>query len=143
MTPAGLVRLQADEGLRLHAYQDTVGRWTIGYGYAGPEVREGLVWDLPTAQKMLLSCVFRADQHLNSALFWYAGLDPVRRDVLVNIGYNVGVPALLTWTNTLAAFRAKDWGLAHELLLTEGKWNTQVGDRAKRLAQAVLTGSWA
>jgi len=30
------------EGLRLTAYQDQVGVWTIGYGHTGPDVYQGL-----------------------------------------------------------------------------------------------------
>lgn len=38
----GLALTRAFEGLRLEAYQDSAGRWTIGYGHTGPEVHEGL-----------------------------------------------------------------------------------------------------
>jgi len=40
----GLNLTMADEGLRLTAYQDSGGVWTIGWGHTGPEVHEGLVW---------------------------------------------------------------------------------------------------
>lgn len=32
------------EALRLVAYTDAVGVWTIGWGHTGPDVYEGLVW---------------------------------------------------------------------------------------------------
>ncbi len=40
---AGTMKLVKDfEGLRLTAYQDSVGVWTIGYGHTGPEVKPGM-----------------------------------------------------------------------------------------------------
>lgn len=41
------------EGLRLKAYQDVAGVWTIGYGHTGPEVREGQMINQATARKLL------------------------------------------------------------------------------------------
>lgn len=41
---SGMEVTQSDEGLRLHAYQDSGGVWTIGWGHTGPDVHEGLVW---------------------------------------------------------------------------------------------------
>ena len=32
------------ESLRLVAYRDAVGVWTIGWGHTGSDVHEGLVW---------------------------------------------------------------------------------------------------
>lgn len=38
----GLALTEQFEGLRLTAYQDSVGVWTIGYGHTGPDVHPGL-----------------------------------------------------------------------------------------------------
>jgi lysozyme len=38
----GLALTRSFEGLRLEAYRDSAGIWTIGYGHTGPEVRAGL-----------------------------------------------------------------------------------------------------
>jgi lysozyme len=40
----GIGLTTTDEGLRLVAYRDSGGVWTIGWGHTGPEVCEGLVW---------------------------------------------------------------------------------------------------
>jgi lysozyme len=42
--PEALAMTENDEGLRLEAYQDSGGVWTIGWGHTGPEVHAGLVW---------------------------------------------------------------------------------------------------
>ncbi len=41
------------EKLRLKAYRDAVGVWTIGYGHTGPEVKAGLTITPETAQAWL------------------------------------------------------------------------------------------
>ena len=41
------------EGLRLDAYQDGAGIWTIGYGHTGPEVTRGLTISLDYAEALL------------------------------------------------------------------------------------------
>lgn len=48
-SPDAMKMTEEDEGLRLTAYQDTGGIWTIGFGHVGPEVHEGLVWTLQQA----------------------------------------------------------------------------------------------
>lgn len=46
--------IQRLEGLRLNAYQDVAGVWTIGYGHTGPEVVKGLAWGRQQAEDALL-----------------------------------------------------------------------------------------
>lgn len=50
---AGLQLTEAFEGVRLTAYQDVRGRWTIGYGHTGPDVHAGLVWTQQQAEDAL------------------------------------------------------------------------------------------
>lgn len=40
----GLNLTMTSEALRLVAYRDAVGVWTIGWGHTGPDVYEGIVW---------------------------------------------------------------------------------------------------
>ena len=42
VSPAGRALIERNEGLRLEAYQDIVGVWSIGYGDTGPDVVPGL-----------------------------------------------------------------------------------------------------
>jgi len=39
---AGLDLIKSFESLRLRAYRDPVGIWTVGYGHTGPDVYPGL-----------------------------------------------------------------------------------------------------
>jgi lysozyme len=49
----GLQMTMTEESLRLTAYQDAVGVWTIGWGHTGPEVHKGLVWTREQAEAAL------------------------------------------------------------------------------------------
>jgi len=40
---AGLALIERNEGLRVAAYRDIAGIWTIGYGHTGSDVHAGLV----------------------------------------------------------------------------------------------------
>ena len=49
----GLALTQKFEGLKLNAYQDQVGVWTIGYGHTGPTIHAGLIITQDQADHLL------------------------------------------------------------------------------------------
>ena len=142
MTSEGLAQLRLDEGLRLIAYGDTKGVLTIGYGHTGPDVRLGMTISSIEAEALLAKDVARTETALRK-LAWTSQLDPVRFDVLCNIGFNVGVGDLLHWPRTLGHFAAQNWPAAANDLLHEGKWKDDVGDRATRLSRVTAAGTWS
>lgn len=143
MTPAGIDELKLDEGCRLHAYLDTVGVWTIGWGYTGPEVNRGLVWTQKQADDALAHRVAGFEEDVARELPWSVTLDPVRKDVLAQLAYNLGIEGLKHWPVTLRAIRRGAWSEAAADILANPVWCGQVGRRAKRIASALRTGHWA
>ena len=135
--PELIAALKQDEGLRLNAYRDTVGVWTIGYGRA--HVAPNTVWNQGMAEAALIEDVKEHNAKLLKALPWVAGLDRVRRNVLFNMAYNLGVDGLLGFKNTLEAVRTGRYNQASAGMLAS-KWAKQVKGRAVRLAQEMLTG---
>lgn len=137
--------LKIDEGLRLTAYQDTVGVWTIGYGHTGPEVKRGLVWTKEQAEAALIADIVDHNRRIHAALPWLRGLDPVRRRVLENMAFNLGIgnaatgKGLLGFKNTLAYVQAGQFDKAADGMLAS-KWAGQVKGRAVRLAKEMRTG---
>lgn len=135
--------LKRDEGLRLNAYQDTVGVWTIGYGHA--HVQPGTVWNQQKAEEVLKQDVLEHNAKLAAALPWINGLDPVRRRVLQNMAFNLGVgdaqkrTGLLGFRNTLEYVRTGQYEKAAAGMLAS-KWAKQVKGRAVRLAEQMRTG---
>jgi len=138
-TPFLIDDLESDEGLRLHAYQDSVGVWTIGWGHTGPEVLPGLTWTSDEAHDGLVADIARTQNQLDARLPWWRTLNDVRQDVIVELAFNLGVGGLLTFHNTLAAVQAGNWQLAASDMLLS-KWAKQVGERAMRLANLMEFG---
>lgn len=137
--------LKRDEGLRLEAYLDTEGVWTIGYGHTGPEVKRGLVWTREQAENALIEDIEKHNRQLHAALPWAQRLDPVRRRVLENMAFNLGIGSaatgkgLLGFKNTLAYVQAGQFDKAADGMLAS-KWARQVKGRAVRLAKEMRTG---
>ena len=124
-----------DEALRQRMYVDTVGKHTIGVGHnldAKPiSQRAALV--------ILEDDVADVLAELDAALPWWRELNEVRQRVLINMGFNLGVPGLLAFHNALSAAQAGNYvAAANEML--NSKWATQVGERAQRLAKMMATG---
>jgi lysozyme len=146
MTPAGLERLKLDEGCELHAYPDPLtggDPYTIGYGCTGEGIGPGVVWTQTQADAELLVRVEQTEADLAGALpSWFASLDPVRRDVLTNIAYNIGVKGLAHWPVTLSAVGAKKYAAAADDIASNVLWKSQVGARVERCASAMRTDSW-
>ena len=135
--PELISALKRDEGLRLTAYKDTVGVWTVGYGHA--HIAPGTVWNQGKAEQMLIEDVKKHNAELLEKLPWVAGLDRVRQNVLFNMGFNLGINGLLGFKNTLEAVRTGRYNDAASGML-KSLWAKQVKGRAVRLAQEMQTG---
>ena len=131
----GLIQdLKVDEGFRAKAYQDTEGVWTVGYGTNLQELVVSPAWAL---DEMLLT--LRQRERECQALAWYQPLSSLRKRVILNMAYNLGMPRLGRFVKMIAALEAGDYvAAAHEML--NSKWHTQVGARAERLAQQMAQG---
>lgn len=133
--------LKFEEGLKLEAYQDTVGVWTVGYGDTGPDVVKGLKISKEEADARL---EIRA-RDANTAAFQVVGrdawehLNPVRRVVIASMCYQMGPAGLAKFIRTLAAVRAGQWDEA-SIAMLQSAWAKQTPNRARRAAAMMLTG---
>ncbi len=133
--------LLVDEGVVLHAYQDSLGYWSLGCGRLIDKRRGG---GISYSEAMLL-LEHDIDKHwddLVERMPWVLTLDEVRQACLANLSFNLGVDGLVKFTNTLAAIKRKDWPAAARGLRAS-KWYTQVQrSRSERLIAMMLTGEW-
>jgi lysozyme len=90
---AGFDLTKQFEGLRLTAYQDQVGVWTVGYGHTGSEVHGGLVITQDQADILLHSDVAGAVACVNRAVT--ANIFQSHFDALVDFVFNLGCGRLL------------------------------------------------
>ena len=134
-------QIARDEGgYQKSAYQDSLGYWTIGFGRLIDKRKDGGI-SRAEAELMLDNDIRDKTAELIAALPWIPLIDPVRRAVLVNMAFNLGVAGLLGFHATLEAVHAGDWAAASQHML-ESKWAQQVGPRAHRLADQMRTGEW-
>lgn len=96
ISEAGLEHIKHFEGLRLKAYLDPVGIWTIGYGHTGKDVYEGLEITKQQAHDLLVEDVKEAEQDVN--LLAKVTLTQGQYDALVDFAYNLGGGSLKSST---------------------------------------------
>lgn len=138
MSQEGLKVLRYFEGLRLTAYQDAVGVWTIGHGETGPHVREGLTWTVDQADLALRR---RLDNEFVPGVLAAItrSMKQCELDAMVDLAYNVGVAAFQQST-LVKKFNAGDTaGAANEFL----RWDkaggvSLLGLRRRRAADRAL-----
>ena len=129
-----LASTKLHEGFRNRAYQDTVGVWTIGYGTNLQE----LVIDDELATKWLYDKLRQAEVSAGGYP-WYAKLSQPRKDVIVEMIYNLGLPRFDKFAKLKTALAEQKFDVAAMEMLSS-VWAEQVGVRALRLAGQMKTG---
>ena len=129
-------QLVRHEGLRLKPYRCTAGKLTIGIGRnlddCGISQSEAYI--------MLINDIMNCEKQLQVKIpDIYNGLDEVRKSVLLNMCFNLGINGLLGFKNTLAFVKAGDWERAANNMLVS-KWAKQVGRRAIELSELMRKG---
>ena len=125
------------EGLELKPYRCTAEKLTIGVGRNIED--RGITED--EARYLLKNDIKIVEDELLERKPEVAGLDAVRQRVLVDMGFNLGIPTLLKFQNMWTAIEEEDFERAAEEAM-DSRWAKQVGRRAERLCQAMATGEW-
>jgi lysozyme len=92
----GLALTKSFEGLRLAAYQDCGGVWTIGYGHTGPKVVEGMTISQVTAETLLTDDLEDAVTCVNLGVT--AIISQSQFDAMVDFCFNAGRGSFLQST---------------------------------------------
>ena len=132
-------QIKRQEGLRLEAYQDTLGNRSIGYGHTpafpGQTITEA------EADSWLMQDLNGAQTDLLTALPWCFSLSVPRYCVLWNMTFNMGIGHLLEFRLMLAAVRNANYSEAAKQMMNS-LWASQVKERATELAEQMETGHW-
>lgn len=129
--------LREHEGLRLKAYKDSVGVWTIGYGRNLQELQI----DQPLANHWLEEDMENALVEAKRFAEYHALDSDARRNAFVEMIFNLGRYRFMQFRKMLAAIREKDYNEASMQML-DSKWARQVGRRAEVLASQMRTGKF-
>ena len=92
----GFQMTRSFEGLRLTAYQDCAGIWTIGYGHTGPDVTPGKTITELEAEALLHADLAAAATCVNRAV--NVPIHQCQFDALVDFCFNAGRGSLLKST---------------------------------------------
>ena len=103
--------IEPSEGLRLRAYRDSVGVWTIGYGHTSsagdPAVRPGMVISDVQADQILSRDLALFESGLSKLLLGVKNVEQREFDALGSISFNIGLGNLRS-SSLLRAYRAGD-----------------------------------
>ncbi|MFZ5192727.1 lysozyme [Enterobacter roggenkampii] len=121
----GIAVIKQFEGCKLTAYQDSVGVWTIGYGWTQPvdgkPIRAGMTIKQETAERLLKTGLVSYESDVSRLV--KVGVTQGQFDALVSFTYNLGARSLSTST-LLRKLNAGDYaGAADEFL----RWNKAGG----------------
>ena len=128
-------QLTLHEGRRTKPYTCTAGKLTIGVGRNLTD--RGLSED--EIDYLLVNDIILVEEGLDSTLPWWRTLDTVRQRVLIDMVLNLGITRFLKFKNTIKFIKEGEYKDASENML-KSLWAKQVGKRANRLAQMMLTG---
>ena len=121
----GIALIKQFEGCKLTAYQDSVGVWTIGYGWTKPvdgkPIRAGMTIKQETAERLLKTGLVSYESDVSRLV--KVGLTQGQFDALVSFTYNLGARSLSTST-LLRKLNAGDYATAADEFL---RWNKAGG----------------
>lgn len=134
-------QLKRHEGFRSRPYRCTAGVWTIGFGHT-----HGVTPDSPPIPRDVAEDILRQDvlvsiEDARAVCPCFDSLSPPRKVVLANMAFNLGRHRLSKFVNTLRFICAGDYKQA-ALNMLKSKWATQVGQRARELANMMSTGQY-
>jgi lysozyme len=130
-------QLSIDEGRKNRLYTCTAGKLTIG---VGRNLTDRALFE-DEIDLMLKNDIALVERQLDESLSWWRQMTDARQNVLVNMGFNLGVPGLLGFKNTLAFMKSGRYDEAAAGMMSS-KWAKQVGRRAERLAAIVRSGEF-
>jgi lysozyme len=153
-----LDKLIEHEGMVLTVYQDTLGIDTIGIGRnlkdRGISKEELAYLDIPNIETVYQHGITEADARflamndikiVESELCrvhkCVENLDAVRQLILMDMAFNMGVPRLCKFKKMWNAIHESNFEVAGFEMM-DSKWARQVGNRAKKLSDAMKFGEF-
>ncbi len=128
ISPNGIDLIRNFESLRLNAYDDGVGVWTIGYGTtkypSGVRVKKGDICTLEQAKSYMQHDLKKFERTVNNAV--NVTINQNQFDALVSLAYNIG-PTAFEESTLVKRLNEKNYKAAADQF---GLW---VNARGKRL----------
>lgn len=128
-------RIKKNEGFESFPYKCPAGKVSIGYG----RNLEDCGISEQEAEILLSNDITRAKLELYNNFPWTIGMDDIRKGVLVEMVFNMGITRFKQFKKMLAACQNGEWDkVANEML--DSKWHKQTKKRAETLAEIMKKG---
>ena len=137
-------QLKIDEGVKYEIYNDHLGYATFGIGHLIVEGDEEHGKPIGTAvSEERVNAIFEEDvqKYISESKKVFPNLDDLQetaQQVIVNMCFNMGAPRLSQFKKFIAGVNRADWPTA-AIEMMDSRWANQVGDRATRLRNRILT----
>jgi lysozyme len=135
--------IKEHEGLRLKVYKDIKGNDTIGFGHKLRNNERFTEISLDLAEQLLALDIAEAKSDCFQGLSCYQVVNDMRRIVLIELVFNMGLEKLLKFENMLTDLDKELYAAAATELLNSDyarEVGDQPGQRAYVLAQRLLNG---
>ena len=121
-------------------YKCSAGYWTLGIG-RNVDVNGGLGLSDDEVDYLLENDIARVIKELSLEYSWFADLDDVRRDAMIDISFNLGATILRKFVLALDAMEKADYTTASKEFL-DSDWSRTVKGRSIELASMIATGEY-
>ena len=136
----GIEQIKRHEGLVLHAYKDSLGYLTIGYGRLIDKAKHGGISEAE-AEYLLQNDVSIVLSALHRNIPFFDRLCVQRQAVLVNMAFQMGISGVQKFKKTLSLVEVGDYNGAADNML-KSLWAKQTPNRAAEMAEQMRTGKW-
>jgi lysozyme len=116
-------------------YKCPADKWTLGYGR---NVEDRGISEVE-AEFFLVNDIIQAQRDAASIIPSWLKINDARRNALTDMCFNLGLTKFSQFKNMLAAIARNDWPTA-KVAARDSLWHNQVGQRAERIEQVLLTG---
>lgn len=130
-----MASLELSERCVLTPYQDNLGNWTVGIGHlmSNPITRNAALHILVDDIKIAEDGFDRLPQNATT------GLSPNRRDVIIEMIFQLGITRFMKFHKMISALGYKDHEKVYDEML-DSLWAKQTPGRAQRLAEKYRKG---
>ena len=139
-----IAMLKRHEGVKTHAYKDSLGVWTIGCGrnISNSAKQHGLGLSEDEIDYMLSNDVARTIAELAKEYPWFNDLEEgARRDGIINMHFNLGRVRFASFRLAIAHMEKGDHDLASVEFL-RSKWAKQVKGRSLEVTDMIKTNTY-
>jgi len=132
--------LRKHESVETHAYECSANKITVGVG-RNIDKDGGIGLSNDEIDYLLANDIKRVNGELLRSFDWFNSLDQVRKDAMIDLCFNIGLPRMKGFKKALSAMDGVDYDTAATEFL-DSRWAKQVGSRAVTITNMIRSGEY-